>query len=121
MSTTLLTVGAGSYGPGTIPIPSTAIPSGFSQFFATWECASWTDTGSEAVVTLELSFDGGNTWSLWTASTYHGGARTRNGSGPLATAGMVAAAPQGTNVMVQGSIVITGSPLVTQGLTLVGE
>ncbi|MGD0229711.1 MAG: hypothetical protein ABSC19_05035 [Syntrophorhabdales bacterium] len=120
MSTALYSVGAGSYGPGTITIPATAVPSGFSQLVVSWECASWTDTGSQVAVTLEVSFDGGVTWQPWTTCVCHGGALNKQGIA-LTTQGMWAAAPQVGNCQVQGGIVITGSPLVTQGVTLAGE
>jgi hypothetical protein len=119
--TTLLTIGAGTY-TGTLTLPPTAVPNGLTGFALNVECSEWLDTTSNAVVTFEYSQDGGGTWQEWCSFTFNGGSKKWDGQSltPLAEAVMVTSAPQGSDLMAQGSAVINGS-LITGGITITGQ
>jgi hypothetical protein len=118
MAQTLLSIGAGTYS-GTVTLPPTALPNGLANFLVSIGCASWTDPASSVAVSLELSQDGGDTWTPWSSAVLRGGSTDKMGN-PLQTAELGISAPQGESLMVRGSAVITGN-LVTTGITVVGS
>ncbi|MGO9375648.1 MAG: hypothetical protein ACLQBD_26660 [Syntrophobacteraceae bacterium] len=116
--TTLLTIGANSY-TGTVTIPPTTIPTGYTNFLVDIGCALWADPTSSAEVSLEISYDGGNTWMPWFSAMLYGGTLNRHGQ-PLSDALVGTTAPQGSSLLFQGTAVITGT-LITSGITIVGS
>jgi hypothetical protein len=115
---TLFTAGPGTY-MGTLTLPPAALPNGLTSFLISIGVSTWTDTSSSVLVSFELSEDGGNTWAPWSSAVLQGGSTNKLGA-PLQTAELGMSAPQGADLMVQGSAVITGS-LVTTGITVTGS
>lgn len=115
-SAAISTVSGGSY-TGTVSIPSGTVPTGATSAGISIECSAWTDTASSAIVTLETSQDGGLTWMPWCAGAFNGGTKNMQGQ-PLTNATMGGSIPQTPGLQIRGTIVVSGTPLVTQGITV---
>lgn len=115
-SASITSLPAGSY-TGTVSVPPGVLPSGSASTGINIECSQWIDPASTATVTLEISEDGGSTWRPWCSGLFTGGAKDIQGN-LLANATMGGAIPAVAGLRIRGTIVVIGTPLVTQGIAV---
>lgn len=117
MPTFQLTNATGAKQTGVINVPNNA-----TEGQIVMDGASMTDPSLHVSIAIDFSPDGGTTWASTSPgptmnpfpviATFDGGATNRDGS-PLATYGLSAHFPAGTNRRVRGNIIIDGPPLTT--------
>lgn len=108
---TITSLAAGSYTPGAQNIPAAQIPAGYTTLAASFECAS-TTTSNLIVVAILTSLDGVN-WNVAAIMQFRGGAA----SPQISPAKSI---PAGST-QVKGVVTVVYGPVVTQGISIIGQ
>jgi hypothetical protein len=103
---------AGSYPPGTYPLPALGIADAITQATVTLDVSQHTDPAIVWSVTMDLSLDGGASWHfLWGASRV-GGVVIHNSVALTTATFQSPVLPAGPGRQMRGTLVVTGGTFV---------